>query len=193
MLLEKIKVMLVEDDPRWQKDLAYDLEMEPDIELIKIASKKEEAVEASKLLPLDVILMDINLTENNLDGIEATFEISKLGNGSKIIMLTAITDRDTIVKAIEWGAANYVSKSSIKDILSCIRDAFHNQVSLHPDATGAILREIRLKSLTPMEKNVYNLKEEGYTRPQIAEYFHTTLDTIGTHMKNISKKLKRRH
>ncbi|MBS4196308.1 response regulator transcription factor [Lederbergia citri] len=189
--MEKIKVMLVEDDPRWQKDIAYDLEMEPDIEVVKIASTKEEAVGAASQLQLDVILMDINLTESNLDGIEATFEISRLGKDIKIIMLTSITERETIIKAIEFGAANYVSKSSIQDILACIREAYHNQISLHPDATGAILREIRLKSLTPMEKNIYTLKEEGYTRSQMAEYFHTTLDTIGTHMKNISKKLRR--
>lgn len=192
MLLEKIKVMLVEDDPRWQKDLTDDLNLEPDIDIVKVASTKEEALEATKQLTIDVILMDINLTENNLDGIEATLEIYNLGKGLKIIMLTSLTDRDTIVKAIEFGAVNYVSKSSYKDIIDCIRKAYLNQISLHPDATGAILREIRLKSLTPMEKNIFSLKEEGYTRPQMAQYFHTTLDTIGSHIKNISRKLKRR-
>jgi two-component system, NarL family, response regulator DevR len=190
--LKKIKVMLVEDDPRWQKDLTDDLSLEADLEIVKIASTKEEAVEAAKNLTIDVILMDINLTENNLDGIEATLEIANLGKEVKIIMLTSLTDRDIIVKAIEFGAVNYVSKSSLKDIIDCIRKAHLDQVSLHPDATGAILREIRLKSLTPMEKNIYTLKEEGYTRPQMAQYFHTTLDTIGSHMKNISRKLKRR-
>jgi two-component system, NarL family, response regulator DevR len=184
--------MLVEDDPRWQKDLWDDLQAEPDIEVVKVVSSKEEAIDTVNELPIDIILMDINLTENNLDGIEATLEIINLGKGIKIIMLTSLSDRDTIVKAIEYGAVNYVNKSSFLDIVKCIREAYHNQVSLHPDATGAILREIRLKSLTPMEKNIYNLKEEGYTRPQMAQYFHTTLDTIGSHMKNISRKLKRR-
>ncbi|QOR67951.1 response regulator transcription factor [Cytobacillus suaedae] len=188
----KIKVMLVEDDPRWQEVLTVDLESESDIELVKVVSTKEEAVEAARSLSLDVILMDINLTESNMDGIDATLEITTLGKGIKIIMLTALTERDTIVKAIEYGAINYVNKSSLKDILTCIREAYQNKTSLHPDATGAILREIRLKSLTPTEKNIYDLKEIGYTRSQMAEYFHTTLDTIGTHMKNISKKLKRR-
>ncbi|MBY0123537.1 response regulator transcription factor [Bacillus sp. S/N-304-OC-R1] len=190
--MEKIKVMLVEDDPRWQRDITDDLCLERDLEVVKVASSKEEAVEAAKHLSIDVILMDINLSESNLDGIEATSEITNLGKGIKIIMLTSLSEKETIVKAIEYGAINYVNKSSIQDILQCIREAYHNQVSLHPDATSAILREIRLKSLTPMEKNIYSLKEEGYTRPQMAEYFHTTLDTIGTHMKNISKKLKRR-
>lgn len=190
--MEKIKVMLVEDDPRWQKDIAEDLMVETDIELVKVVSTKEDAVEAARQIPMNIILMDINLSGNNLDGIEATFEVTNLKKEIKIIMLTALTDRDTIVKAIEYGAINYVNKSSIKDILHCIREAHHGKASLHPDATGAILREIRLKSLTPMEKKVYSLKEDGYTRPQMAQYFHTTLDTIGTHVKNISKKLKRR-
>jgi two-component system, NarL family, response regulator DevR len=184
--------MLVEDDPRWQRDIVDDLEKESDLEVVRVVSSKEEAIEAAKDIEMDVILMDINLTENNMDGIEATLEIYSLGKEIKIIMLTALGDRDTIVKAIEFGAVNYVNKSSFLDILECIRSAYRNEVSLHPDATGAILREIRLKSLTPMEKNIYTLKEEGYTRPQMAQYFHTTLDTIGTHMKNISRKLKRR-
>lgn len=190
--MEKIKVLLVEDDPRWQADLSYDLRQEPDIELIMIVSTKEDAINAAEQLDIDIILMDIHLTENYLDGIEATWEISKMKKNMKIIMLTAIADREIIVKSIEYGADNFVNKSSIRDILDVIRQAHRNQISLHSDATGAILREIRLQSLTPMEKNIYDLKEKGLTRKQIAQHNHTTLDTIGTHLKNISKKLLRR-
>ncbi|PLS18472.1 DNA-binding response regulator [Bacillus sp. M6-12] len=190
--MEKIKLMLVEDDPRWQRDLVRDLQSEADIDVVKVVSTKEEAMEAAGLLPIEIILMDINLTENNLDGIEATLEISQLKKDIKIIILSALTDPAVIVKAIEFGANNFVNKSSIMDILDCIRDAHRNQISLHPDSTGAILKEIRLKSLTPTERNIFNLKEAGYTRSQMAQHFHTTLDTIGSHMKNISKKLKRR-
>lgn len=190
--MEKIKIMLVEDDVRWQKDLADDLSSESDFEMIKVASRKEEAVEAARDLPLDIILMDINLTGNNLDGIDAAFEISQMNKPIKIIMLTALAETEVIVKSIENGAVNYVNKSSFRDIAAVIRKAHHNENSLHSDATAAILREIRLQSLTPTEKKIFTLKEEGLTRKQMAQHFHTTMDTIATHIKNISRKLKTR-
>lgn len=190
--MQKVRVLLVEDDPMWQTELAYDLRRENDIELVAVVSTKETAVKATKELSIDVVLMDINLTEHHLDGIEATLEISKLKKDVKIIILTAFTEREIIVKALEYGAHNFINKSSVNDIMTAIRQAYTGEISLHKDATGPILREIQLKSLTPTERRVVDFREQGYTRKQIAEQFHTTMETIRTHIKNISKKLNHR-
>ncbi|MGO4375275.1 response regulator, partial [Paenibacillus sp. MCAF20] len=73
--MESIRVMLVDDDPFWRSHIGMDLAVEPDIQMVGVAATKEEAVAlAIQELP-DVILMDINLTGNNLDGLDAAEQI----------------------------------------------------------------------------------------------------------------------
>ena len=99
--MNKIKVMLVEDDPFWQQALSEVFNQEPDIEVVRVASSKEEALPAAQEGGMDVVLMDINLTENRLDGLEAVREImSSVGQaGPKIIMLTSLQEKDIIVRS----------------------------------------------------------------------------------------------
>lgn len=123
-----IRVLLVEDDPFWQESISNDLSKEQDITVTGVVSTKEEAVEAVKASEIDVILMDINLTENNLDGIEAAKEIKRIGTYN-IIMLTSLNDKDVVIQSFKQGAVNYITKSSYKDILNAIREA---SIIAHP-------------------------------------------------------------
>ncbi len=86
-----IKVMLVEDDNFWIENLSNDLQSRQDVELVKVAKTKEEAIAFVSKYETDIVLMDINLTENNLDGIEAAEHICKMG--IKVIMLTSFRDK----------------------------------------------------------------------------------------------------
>jgi hypothetical protein len=65
----KIKIILVEDDPSWQKIMADFLGECPDFEVVGTAGRKEEALEFALNISVDIVLMDINLTENKRDGI----------------------------------------------------------------------------------------------------------------------------
>lgn len=68
--MQKIKVMIVEDDPFWQARLSDDLNREQDIEVVAVAANREEARNAAADNTVDVILVDINLSENRLDGLD---------------------------------------------------------------------------------------------------------------------------
>lgn len=190
--MSRIKVMLVEDDEFWQRNLSQDLNREEDIEVVKIVSSKEEALEAALTLDIDVILMDINLTANQLDGLEATKEIFKEHKANvKIVMLTSLSDRDIIIKSFQNGAVNYITKSSYQDIVQAVRDANDNHASIHSDAAMAMRSEIQLMTLTPMEREVYELREKGLNKTQISETLHKSVNTIKTQMKSIKNKLMR--
>jgi two-component system, NarL family, response regulator DevR len=189
--MNKIKVMLVEDDPFWQQALSEDLNQEPDIEVVRIASSKEEALPAADEGGIDVVLMDINLTENRLDGLEAVREImSSAGQaGPKIIMLTSLQDKGIIVRSFQNGAVNYISKAHYKDIVKAIRDAYANKLSLHPDAGPALIKEIQLSQLTPSERELYELREKGLSRSEISHSLNKSLNTIKTQIRSIREKL----
>lgn len=183
-----IRVLLVEDDAFWQESISNDLSKESDIEVTGVVSTKDEAVEAVTTTEIDVILMDINLTENNLDGIEAAKEIKRLGKHN-IIMLTSLDDKEVVIQSFKQGVVNYITKSSFKDIVTAIREAYHNTSSIHADAASIMRTEIILSDLTPSEREIYELKQLGYNKTQISQKLFKSINTIKTQLRSIRDKL----
>ncbi len=186
-----VKIMLVEDDSFWQKRLGTDLARETDFEVVHIAATKEEACAfAAETAELDVVLMDINLSENRTDGIDAAREIARArGSHVKIVMLTSLEDPEVIIRSFQNGAVNFMNKSSYKDIVQAIRDAHGNKVSIHADATIAVIKEMQLSVLTPAEKEIYYLKEKGLNKTQIAQKLFKSVETIKTQLRSVKEKL----
>ncbi|MFD2368789.1 response regulator [Brevibacillus sp. GCM10020057] len=194
--MEAIKVLLVEDDPVWRKGLSDYLNKEPDITVTGEAQTREEAIRKFSPASVDVVLMDINLTENNLDGIETAMELIQLSPDCKIIMLTSLTTEDVIIESFSAGAVNYISKTSFKEIPDAIRAAHLRQSAIHPTAAAALRSEfLRLKNeenqklLSPAEKEILQLIHQGQTQAQIEQSLHITKRTIKNHINRILKKM----
>ncbi|MFD1953640.1 response regulator [Paenibacillus thailandensis] len=190
--MDRIRVMLVEDDPFWQENISRDLAEEPDIEVVAVTGTKEEAVQAALGKEIDVVLMDINLTENRLDGLEAAHELTTLipeRRRIKIIMLTSLSDKEIIVKSFQLGAMNYITKQSYKDIVRAIRDAHEDRSSIHADAADVMRSEVQLMTLTPVEREVFELRRQGFSKQQISDKLHKSTNTIKSQLKSIKAKL----
>lgn len=189
--------MIVEDDPIWLRSLTDYLNKQEDITVLGTASTKEEVIEVYLQVKPDVVLMDINLTENNLDGIEMVLEINhQEEHRSKIIMLTSLTEQEVIVESFSVGALNYVNKTHFEDLPDAIRSAYRDQSSIHPSAATVLRNEFfRLKKeeqqnlLTPAEKDILKLVHQGSTQSQIADKLFITQRTIKNHINRILKKL----
>lgn len=189
--MEQIRVMLVEDDPFWRDHISADLSDESDIVVAGVAATKEEAVEIALQRDLDVILMDINLTGNNLDGLDAAEQILRQEHSRsvKIIMLTSLTETEIIMKSFRLGAMNYINKSSYQDILHAIREAHSGRASIHPDAAKAMRNEVQLMELSPTEREVFELRKDGLSKREISERLHKSTNTIKTQLRSIKNKL----
>lgn len=189
-MVQLVRVMLVEDDPFWRERLTEDLGKEADIEVVKAAATRQEALEAAASVEMDVVLMDINLTDNQLDGLDTTKELMLAKQFEvKIIMLTSLTEKEIIVKAFQNGAVNYISKSNFHDIVKAIREAFKGESSIHPDAAATMREEIRLMQLTSSEREIHELKQRGFSRTEISTMLNKSLNTIKTQIRSIRNKL----
>lgn len=187
-----IKVLLVEDEPFWQENISKYLERETNnIKVVRIVKCKEEALEVVEKEPVDVVLMDINLTRANLDGIEIIEVLSY--QRVKIIALTSIEDEDVIIKSFESGAINYINKSSIFDIIMAIQEAVEGKNRIHSDAAPALISRIKkerqMKVLTPSEQEIYILQQKGYGKKQIAEMLFKSVNTVKKQVQSIRRKL----
>ncbi len=195
--MDNIRVFLVEDDPDWLRGLQDFLDQQEGLGVVGTASAKDAALRRLSELDIevDVILLDIMLSANGRDGLDIAAEISGVLT-APIIMLTSLSEEEIIVEAFMSGAVNYVNKSNFKDIPEAIRSAHARRSSIHPSAAEAVLaelnrikREERQKLLTPSEKSILKLIQEGNTQPQVAAKVHIAERTIKNHISNILKKL----
>lgn len=188
-----IKLMVVEDDPVWMKCVCEYVEKEKDITVVKQAYTKEQAIQINNK-QVDIVLMDLSLTrdEADLSGIAVARELYSKGI-KKIIMLTSWEETDAILESFDIGAINYVTKTSYRDIPKAVRDAYEGKVSLHSDVSPILVKELKkerkIKVLTPTERDVYELKEKGLSRKQIAEKLYKSVETVKKQLKIIRSKI----
>lgn len=188
--MSHIRVLLVEDDTDWIKGMTTFLNKEEDILIVGAATTSQEAIHLAKTLAFDVVLMDIQLTDNQYEGIYTAIEIHQI-HSAKIIMLTSLSDETVMTQAFTAGAVNYIEKNNFKELPHAIRSAYH-----HPSAMDALLkeyarlkREEQLKELTTAEREVFELIEEGYTQSQIEKKLYKAESTLKNQVNKMLKKL----
>ncbi|WP_051461022.1 response regulator transcription factor [Ruminiclostridium josui] len=166
------------------------LSQEDDIFVKASANSKVEAVRLAADIKIDVIIMDINLSENLKDGVAAALEIKEFSN-AKIIMLTSYNDDELIKDSFEVGAVDYLLKEDYLDLPNTIRKTFNNRSSIQVilDDYARLKKDERLRELTTAEKEVFELMEQGLSHSQIAAKLSKTNNTLRTQVKNILKKL----
>ena len=120
----RIRVLFVEDHQLLADALTALLGREPDIEVAGVARTVAEAKTMSKDR-LDVVLMDYHLPDGT--GAEATRAIKARWPGARVVMVTALTDDETVLESIQAGADGYLTKDN--DL---------------PTLVAAILRPIRI-------------------------------------------------
>jgi len=121
------RVLVVDDAPIIRLALVSILK-ESECDVVGECSNGREAVEKYAELKPDVVTMDVIMPE--MDGIEALEKILSNDQNAKVIMITAIDQRESLMRAIRIGAADYIVKpfekdriqSSIKKVLRLIKD-----------------------------------------------------------------------
>ncbi|HJV45973.1 MAG TPA: response regulator transcription factor [Bacillota bacterium] len=194
--MQLIRVMIVEDDPVWRRGVADLISQEEDFKLVVEAGTKEEALALIQENEIDIVLMDINLTDNNLDGLDTAMAMLEQKEALKIIMLTSLTEDDVILDSFAAGAVNYVNKLHFREIPEAIRAAYANQSAIHASAAQALRKEfLRLKKdenqnlLTTSEKEILHLIHEGHTQTEIEQKLFIAKRTIKNHVNRILKKM----
>lgn len=105
-------VFIVDDEESIRQGVTFGLKRDCDIKAFPAA---EEAIEALKVEPPDLVLLDIGLPRMN--GVEALKEIKKLNYEILVIMVTAYEDIDTVIAAMKLGAYDYIVKPIHMDSL----------------------------------------------------------------------------
>jgi DNA-binding NarL/FixJ family response regulator len=192
-----IKVLIADDHHVVRRGLVFFLKTQKDIEVIGEAKNGQEAVELTKTLQPDLVLMDLDMPI--MDGIEATRQIKSVMPNMKIMILTSFSDQDHVIPAIEAGAAGYQLKDIEPDeLVRSIKKLLSGENQLHPKATTHLLPHLTNKSreskspaeeLTKRELEVLVEIAKGKSNKEIASTLFITEKTVKTHVSNVLAKL----
>lgn len=195
----KIKVLIVDDHQVVRQGLRTFLELQEDILVVGEAGDGAAAVELSRQLKPDVVLMDLVMPR--LDGIAATRQVKSLSADIKVIALTSFTEDDKVFPAIQAGASSYLLKDVSPDALvEGIRAAHRGEARLHPEITrklmeqvahqaGPPVKETRPEEFTSREREVIQLVAQGCSNREIAGRLVISEKTVKTHISHILGKL----
>jgi DNA-binding NarL/FixJ family response regulator len=193
-----IRILITDDHHVVRRGLAFFLKTQKDIEIIGEAGNGREAVELTRTLKPDLVLMDLVMPE--MDGIQATKIIKSEMPEIKIMMLTSFSDQDHVIPALEAGASGYQLKDIEPDeLIDCIRKIMSGENQLHQKATSHLLANLSNKEnkernllgqLTKRELDVLKEIARGKSNKEIASTLFITEKTVKTHVSNLLAKLE---
>lgn len=197
------RVLIADDDDLMRAGLVELLSNDPTIEIIGQAGTGREAVDRTRRLSPDVVLMDIRMPD--LDGITATRALSQAAPQSRVLILTTFEQDDYIFSALRAGASGFLLKRTRpEDLIAAVHTIASGDSLLSPSVTRRVIdrmaqqptRDLNdqaaLAELTPREREVLTLIARGLTNREIAAALVVEESTIRTHVKRVLMKLRLR-
>lgn len=193
-----IKVLLVDDHTLIREGLRSLLEKQPEIEVAADADDGRKALELTRELSPDVVIMDVTMPR--LGGIEATRQITTEFPAVKVIALSIHSKRRFVSDMLSAGATGYILKECLFDeLVQAIEAVAAGGRYLSPRVTDLVVddyvkrlssgAESPLASLTGREREVLQLVAEGKSTKQIALDLHVSTKTIEANRRQIMEKL----
>jgi len=105
------KKVLIVDDSAFTRKIIVDILSKEGYEIAGEAENGSEAIKLYKKTKPDLVTMDIVMPEmDDIDGIDAVREIVKMDPKARILMVTAVGQRESLNKAQNAGAKGFIVK-----------------------------------------------------------------------------------
>lgn len=209
-----IRVVLVDDHTLVRAGLRALVEKIPDVEVVAEASDGREALKIIAARTPDLVLMDLGM--RGFNGIEATARITRSWPGVRVVVVSVHGDADSVLAAIDAGAAGYMSKdASVAELEVAIRSVIRGGTYLSPSISRHVVDDYRrrvtgdreggagavgaaerpapehaqLARLTPRQREILQLLAEGASSRKMARTLNVSIKTIETHRAQLMERL----
>jgi DNA-binding NarL/FixJ family response regulator len=188
---EHARLLIVDDHPVVRAGLRGMLSGQPDFEVLGEAANGAEAVDLTKRLNPNVVLMDLRMPE--MDGVTAIGKIKARHPDVQILVLTTYDSDSDILPAIESGATGYLLKDAPREeLFQAIRAAAQGKPLLTSAIAARLMERMRspaVEALSSREIEVLNLVAKGASNKEIAGQLFITEATVKSHLLRIFGKL----
>jgi DNA-binding NarL/FixJ family response regulator len=196
-----IGVLIADDQALVRSGFRMVLEAEDDVEVVGEAATGRQAIDSTRRLKPNVVLMDVRMPE--LDGIAATREIAGEGErAARVLILTTFDLDEYVYDALAAGASGFLLKDvQPEELVAGIRVVASGEALLAPTVTRRLIEDFSrarpgrmetppgLDELTPREREVWGLLAQGLSNAEIAERLIVGETTVKTHVARVLMKL----
>ena len=200
------RLVLADDHHLLRRGFRSLLGSEPGLEVVGEASTGLEAIEISRRLAPDLVLMDVRMPE--MDGITATRRIKRHQPGVSVLVVTMHENPEYLLEALDAGAAGYVLKDAPAErLINAVYRTLDGESPLNQELATRLLKQLAEEkqqqtnpgppqhrepldgTLTPRETEVLELLTTGQTNQQIAHTLSISKGTAKVHVERIIRKL----
>ncbi len=200
--MEKIKILLIEDNRLLRDGIVSMLKKQPDMHVIATVGHGENILITIGQHKPNIILVDLGLRNQN------SLQIVKLSKrnfpGTKIIVMDLVPLQADVFEFVQAGVSGFILKdASIAEFYKTIRSVYKGLQVLPHHLTGSLFSQIVKHAIngskpsviadavrmTKRERQVIELIAEGFTNKEIAQKLHLSTYTVKSHAHNILEKL----
>jgi DNA-binding NarL/FixJ family response regulator len=198
--MQKTTVLLADDHVVVRQGFKALLAGERDIQVIGEADNGRLAVEMTRKLMPDVVIMDIAMPL--LNGLIATQQITHEMPATKVLILSSYCDDEYLSQLTATGAAGYLIKqTAAEDVVRAIREARKGNAFFSPSISRRLLDQFRdaiINGRTPRQATpqlssrameVVQLIAEGKANKQIASELSISIKTVEKHRQRVMNTL----
>ena len=194
-----IRVAIIEDDPVMRSLLCDAVDACDDMIVTSTADNVARASGMIEAGGYDVLLCDLGLPDGS--GITLIRQEALTGRDTDILVITIFANQVKVLDAIRAGARGYLLKDErIEDCIEAIRNIRRGGSPISPIIARQLLGQITPEASQPSaplasplserEYEVLNLLSRGFSNSECADILTVSANTIGTHVKNIYRKLE---
>jgi len=200
--MDTVKVLVVDDHTLFRRGIAAVLANQESLEVAGEALDGLEAIEKTKAIVPDVILMDLNMPR--CSGLEAIQALQTEMPQVNVLVLTVSDKEADLFAAMKFGARGYILKNTEpEELIHAILHIAQGGVIVSPLMATKLLTEFKDLSagveresiqevdaaLSPREGEVLQLVAQGASNKKIADSLFISENTVKTHLRNIMEKL----
>jgi DNA-binding NarL/FixJ family response regulator len=184
----KIRILIVDDHGMMRFALAQGIECHSDLLLVGETDNGAEALKLYRKQKPDVVTMDFKLP--GMDGVESTALIRREFPDARVLLLSIYEGVEDIWRAMQAGAAGYVSKSAeIDEVILAIRAIAGGEKYFSGGLDKKLETRQATQALSPQELNVLREIIAGRSPKEITDVLNLKEQTVRTYIKNIHAKL----
>jgi two-component system, NarL family, nitrate/nitrite response regulator NarL len=191
---QRVRVVVADDHPLYREGVVRALSASGQVEIVAEAEDGRSALAEIQEHKPDVALLDYKLPE--LEGVAITNAVVREQLPTRVLLVSAFADSGIVYKALETGAAGFISKEARREqIVDAVLACSRGENVVPPDVAAGLVSEIRLRkqddtpALTPREQEILHLIASGKSLPEIAKELFLGLTTVKTHVQHLYEKL----